>query len=259
MILTCPACSTRYRTDPDNFRPEGRRVRCSACGDVWFQTPPPEPGDIFEAESPIRLISAPSDSDRDGSLAARMARAGVRPTAPSWRERPGTAFAAAPAASSGSFRPGLDRFAVRRVKLPRWRGAIGWLALAAIILIPFGGALVFRTDVVNAWPKAARIYSALGIPVTDSGLLIHADASKVMRDGRRIIEVRGEIENQGDLSRAVPALQLTLYDENKRELYGWVVPVNRAPLDPKSRRAFRTTFPAPGKNVNVQIRFTEDE
>lgn len=257
MILTCPACSTRYRTDPDNFRPEGRRVRCSACGDVWFQTPPPEPEDILEPESPTPLLAAPTASGRDSNLAARMARAGVRPAAASWDERTGTAFATA--SHAAGFRPGLHRPIVRRVMPSRWRGAIGWLVLAAIIMVPVGGALIFRTDIVNAWPKAARVYSALGIPVTDSGLLIHADYSAVLRDGKRLIEVRGEIENQGQLSKPVPPLQLALYDTNERELYRWVVPVNSAPLDPRSRRAFRTTFPAPGKDVNVQIRFTEEE
>jgi predicted Zn finger-like uncharacterized protein len=259
MILTCPACSTRYRTDPDNFRPEGRRVRCSACGDVWFQTPPPEPEDIgagADGESPVPLLAAPSAQPMRVTGDAKPS--GTHGRDPVWGVRPGTSFAAPPR-PSGTFRPNLDRFRPSRSLRGHWRGAAGWLVLAAIILTPLGGALLFRTDVVNKWPRAARVYSALGIPVTESGLLIHANYTAVLRDGRRLIEVRGEIENQGLQARQVPPLQMALYDAERRELYRWVVPVNRAPLDPRGKRAFRTTFPAPGKDVNVQIRFTEEE
>ncbi len=256
MILTCPACSTRYRTDPDNFRPEGRRVRCSACGDVWFQTPPPEPEDIVVTEAPVPLLTAPGASGTKARPNSAVARIEPHVSEPAWSGR--TTFAA-PTSGSSSLRPGLGRLAIARAVPSRWRGASGWLTLAAIILIPLGSALLFRTEIVNAWPKAARVYSALDIPVTSSGLLIHADYSAVLRDGRRLIEVRGEIENQGPQARSVPPLQLALYDTDQRELYRWVVPVNRAPLDPRGRRTFRTTFPAPGKDVNVQIRFSAEE
>lgn len=230
-------------------------MRCSACGDVWFQTPPPEPEDIVVTESPVPLLAAPEASDRHARPESPVTRIEPRVSEPSWSDR--SSFAS-PASRAGGLRPGPGRFAVAGA-VPRWRGAGGWLILAAVILIPLGGGLLFRTEIVNAWPKAARIYSALGIPVTSSGLLIHADYSAVLRDGRRLIEVRGEIENQGREARSVPPLQLALYDAERRELYRWVVPVNRAPLDPRGRRAFRTTFPAPGKDVNVQIRFTEEE
>lgn len=224
-------------------------MRCSACGDVWFQTPPPEPEIILEPEPPIRLLAAPSAPVSEGR--ARTPRR-------LWRERPRTVFAAS--GRAGGLRPGLERFLSVRALTPRWRGVRGWLVVAMIFAAPLGGALLFRADIVNKWPKAARVYSALGIPVTSSGLLIHADYSKVLRDGKHMIEVRGEIENQGRLAREVPRLQLALYDpQERRELYRWVVPVNRAPLDPKGKRAFRTSFPAPPRNVNVHIHFAETE
>ena len=40
MILTCPACSTRYSVDPVNLGRDGRMVRCVKCGHSWMQRPP---------------------------------------------------------------------------------------------------------------------------------------------------------------------------------------------------------------------------
>jgi len=40
MILTCPACATRYLTDPAVLGPSGRMVRCAKCAHSWMQTPP---------------------------------------------------------------------------------------------------------------------------------------------------------------------------------------------------------------------------
>jgi predicted Zn finger-like uncharacterized protein len=40
MILTCPACATRYQTDEAKFPPDGRQVRCAKCSHVWHQAAP---------------------------------------------------------------------------------------------------------------------------------------------------------------------------------------------------------------------------
>ncbi|TNE57190.1 MAG: hypothetical protein EP340_09340 [Alphaproteobacteria bacterium] len=39
MILTCPACNTRYLADSEGFLPNGRTVRCTNCEHTWFQEP----------------------------------------------------------------------------------------------------------------------------------------------------------------------------------------------------------------------------
>src|SRR5271166_4304795 len=40
MIVTCPACATRYLVDPRALGSAGRTVRCANCAQTWHQTPP---------------------------------------------------------------------------------------------------------------------------------------------------------------------------------------------------------------------------
>ena len=40
MIVSCPACSTRYLLEPSALGPDGRSVRCAKCQHSWHQQPP---------------------------------------------------------------------------------------------------------------------------------------------------------------------------------------------------------------------------
>ncbi|MHA1113838.1 MAG: DUF3426 domain-containing protein [Alphaproteobacteria bacterium] len=58
MIITCPACATRYLIDPVQLGPEGRRVRCAKCGHGWAQDGAParpEP-DVIRTPDAVRPI-----------------------------------------------------------------------------------------------------------------------------------------------------------------------------------------------------------
>src|SRR3990170_3428604 len=57
MILTCPACNTRYVVKDGAIPPEGRQVRCASCKHSWHQ----DPDDSAAAPSQ----AAPAATDHD--------------------------------------------------------------------------------------------------------------------------------------------------------------------------------------------------
>jgi predicted Zn finger-like uncharacterized protein len=80
MIITCPACATRYVGDPAALG-GGRMVRCAKCGHSWLQLPPadmPKQVDI-PPEPPARRpgLTAPSRPVSAVSGGAALALAGV--------------------------------------------------------------------------------------------------------------------------------------------------------------------------------------
>ncbi len=61
MIVTCPACSTRYLVDPQALGSAGRVVRCAHCAKTWHQAPPddaPRSVDLaLEDDEPPRILA----------------------------------------------------------------------------------------------------------------------------------------------------------------------------------------------------------
>jgi predicted Zn finger-like uncharacterized protein len=64
MILTCPACDTRYSADPASLGPYGRTVRCAKCNQTWTQAPPVDMPRHLEVP-PVSLTVA--DEEAPGS------------------------------------------------------------------------------------------------------------------------------------------------------------------------------------------------
>src|SRR5580704_9375171 len=82
MILTCPACATRYQADEAKFPPAGRQVRCAKCGNVWHQ-PGPTPEAPLPAEpDPVIAAPAASEPEADSVGADSVSRASMAAAAP---------------------------------------------------------------------------------------------------------------------------------------------------------------------------------
>ena len=242
MILTCPACATRYQADEAKFPPDGRQVRCAKCGHVWHQ-PGPEAAPLPAAE-PDPVLAAPASE----------------PEAEPVRPDPGLRTRAGMAATSSM--PAAPR-PPRQAFLPMLAVVLGWAGLIVVVLLIGLSAVRYRQEITVIWPQSAGVYSRLGMNVNTHGIdFVHVDYRRQSEDGQVVLAVTGQIVNNGPRELPVPqSVRVTLSDAGNHELYHWnftpavqslksgqSIPfLTRLSSPPASARHLEVRFAPPGK------------
>jgi predicted Zn finger-like uncharacterized protein len=281
MILTCPACSTRYQVDESQFPSTGKNVRCAKCGNQWFQTPPdvgPDPGlfadeSVSSAEEAAPESAAPSDGTPE---TPEMAESDIAPEAAA---EPETAaeIGEVPAAEEAPVPDAAEEAMLRRRRRrhsatpspseaePRsgsvWGTigvGLGWIGLVGAVLLIGWAAYIYRQDVMTSWPQSASLYSTLGLKSATSGLKIGKIETRVsVEDGRQVLSIRGEMTNQSDHAIQVPLLRVALSNEDRRELYHWTFPPETPTLKPGKILSFKTRLVSPPASArHLDVRFS---
>lgn len=236
MILTCPACQTRYQVDATKFPPQGRSVRCARCSNVWhaeaeemaFEPEPERFEPRFEAPPVREAYAQPETRDPE-----------PQDEAVSWDE---------PEA-----KPAL------KLWQHSWFLGAGWAALAVLVIAIGAIASVYRHQVVEAWPQSESVYAKLGMKVATSGLKIgNTKNFWETRKGQRVLTVSGALTNVAPRELPVPQIRIGLVDNEKREVYHWTVAPSVITLKPGQSTRFVTQLSNPPEGVaDLQIRFAK--
>ncbi len=179
MILTCPDCATRYSVPDQQLGPEGRTVRCAACGARW----------TARAEEPLELSPEP-----------------VLDAAPA--EEP----AAAPTLAADEL-PKLFRDRAQAKLKERQAVATGvvWAGMAGVFALILGMTVILRQDVARIFPRAAGAYAMAGLPVNLVGLTIEGQhAQPTLMEGHAALTVTGALRNVRDFAITPPPLKISL-------------------------------------------------
>ncbi len=246
MILSCPACSTRFVLDPARIGAAGRRVRCARCRHVWFQEPPADTPVDTPADTPM-VPPVPTPGNGIGDRSAAMAE-----PAAGGRDQGGAASGVA-----GVY--GLARrFGPPRINLPALRSApvrraaLGWGLLVLLVVGLVGTVYAGREQIVQWWPPAYRLYDVLGIQVAGldaaDGTAFEVRGISTRRDdgadGSRLI-VTGQVVNLSDEVRPPPAVQVTLLGEDDDPLQRWSFQPAAERLAPGEAAGFETVVTDP--------------
>jgi predicted Zn finger-like uncharacterized protein len=224
MILTCSSCSTRYYTDDAAIGPAGRTVRCAACGYSWFAEPQLELREMADAPA-AGFSPAPAQDSLTRERVERLRRAA---------EQPGPAPSAA-----AKFRAQQ----AERMRRERMRAAVVvWGATGAALAASAAGAVAFRQDVAEVWPRSASAFAALGLDVNVYGLEFYDLAVERAFDGPTpILLVSGEVRNIGHEAKLAPPVRISLRDPRSHEIFDLVNSITDQPI-------------AAGASVPFQIR-----
>ena len=204
MILTCPACETRYLIADGAIPAAGRQVRCASCKHSWFQLgqedsereseqlplPPPTPPAAAVAPAPSMAANRieTDDADPDG---AEMPPEDTEPS-PRWR--------------------------LHIPPIWRWAG-IGLLTLIALGLIGVGIVRYMGLE-----PQIGALIAQPSAP--ESRLLLEVvrqPERRILESGNELFAISGRIVNPTSEEQKIPDIRAELRDGKGQLVYGWTI------------------------------------
>lgn len=278
MILTCPACRTRYAVPDNAIGSTGRQVRCAQCKHSWFQSPPEaaEPDVSVSPEVPVSQgvptapevaapaiapepapepVPAPPQDYGDPIVPPAQAEPYeepladadevLSPPAPTLENEPGIALQPA----EGVY----DPFAAEPPFRPRGSRARIWIIIAAVVLILLAAAA--------AAAYFFHIPGLDGISLTRKGTPLHLQVfqpqRQTMESGNSLLAVTGMISNPTESRQRVPPIHAELRDTQGRIVYEWEISPPVPELAPKQTVTFNSAeVDVPASAQRLDVRFS---
>lgn len=204
MILTCPACAKRYNVADTAVPPEGRTVRCAACGNSWFQAyvaaPPP----------PLSPPPPPPPPPPRAPVAEPIAREpAVQTRAPLGRH---TKVARDPS-------PLWDAVAV----------VTGLILFALVVLAKPGGIGGYDPASALAPPAPNEAVVSIDAPLIGPGI-----------DGASVLTLFGKLSNPSPRPQTILPIHVDVRDKGGTLIASWTSPPPIGTLAPGASVAFET-------------------
>jgi len=284
MILTCPACDTKYVVKDGAIPAGGRQVRCASCKHSWHQDPEASEADDGQSVAEAALIEPRSGPEAE-ERAYREAMIGDEPGALT----DDLDVAAAPTETVGDYEPAApperddwqDAAVVSNVAEPQsdaaeWTGGgteaetaefepfyepepvdaprrgVPWL-LVVLLLVAAAAAAAWYLA-----PDSVRARLGLaGAGATPLEVMVTNSDRQQLASGNELFAVSGRVINPTDKAQTVPPLRAELLDATrKRVVYSWTIAPPATTLGPGDSASFNSAevdVPQGGSHLRVTL------
>jgi predicted Zn finger-like uncharacterized protein len=231
MILSCPACKTRYVVPDSAVGPSGRQVRCASCRHSWLQ-PPPSPRASVEWQARAAEAPTPPPPPLREPAPARPAASLLGP---------------APAAEPENY----DAFAHEPPFRPRRNPARMWTILAIIA----AALMLAATAAVVSFglPELGVDIALPGRGATPLKLEFQAE-NRTLASGNALLTVTGRITNPTQKVQRVPQILAEVRDSAGKVVHSWPISPPVSELQPGQSATInsaQTDVPANGAKLHL--------
>ncbi|MBV6632022.1 MAG: zinc-ribbon domain-containing protein [Alphaproteobacteria bacterium] len=283
MIVTCPACSTKYALPDNSVSGEGRTVRCARCGHQWYLdaaniAAPPAAPEEDAGEEAVVSAEQPEVEEAAAEPAAEATEEAVEDSAAD-----DAAEDEAPAADGEEEEDPWERRSRRAVEgeLPptinraptmpdaattgsgRGRAAAVWLVFAALVGGTIAGAHYGKDDILDSLPQAQPYYEMLGYSFSGplDGLdLPEVKSTRELQNGSSVLIVEGKVSNTSAENKRVPELQAELLDASGVTISTWKFTTDVSVVAANGEIPFQETVVDPDPRAeNVAVSFVGAE
>lgn len=293
MILTCPACDTKYVVKDDAIPPQGRQVRCASCKHSWHQDPaeltlaepateadidlggPPQPAPgVFEqpsaevppqAEAEGEIAGEPEPVEAEDSPWGTVSREPVESAGSALPAEPNeVAMEEAPAVADEWRAPAAEPEPVATVEEEfvgyapiddgDEEGGRRWPLVFGVILLIAAAAIAFWFFAPPEWKERAGLAQAGTTPLQ---LMITTSDRQPLRSGNELVAISGRVINPTDREQQVPPIQAELRDkETRKVVHRWTIAPPAQVLAPRSSASFNSAevdVPRGGDELTVTL------
>lgn len=229
MILSCPACNTRYTVPDSAVGPTGRQVRCASCKHSWFQAPP------------SARPQEPAEPSREGPRFPAKGEARMAPPLPAVADQPEAEPDTAPETYYEDVAEAPDT--------GRRRTLLWVLLVLAALAVAAAAASYF--GMLNLGSEArASADGPLKLEYT------RTPERTVLESGNELLSVYGRVVNVSGEPQRVPQIRAELRDATGRIVHSFAISAPVAQLAPEESATFssaETGVPRAARDLNLSF------